>query len=204
MNQDVPIQANESDEVRALRALAGIAGWCVKHTTDGGHVKGSLHKVKATNGTGRAVDLADRRGPSWNSTWLLAINEAVLHLVPLSMISELIYGGDGAVCVKNGRIVDGHATYGDVGMAAHLNHVHFAVIPGFTYNGSQEVATPMPDDDPNAPNITGPVQLAIAGFNQNGVCQGYYIFSHATGELHSFGPGAVFYGRSEVTKLVTS
>lgn len=206
--RDIPIQPDESDEVRALRRLAAIAGWCVTHTTDGAHITNSLHKVKATNGKGRAVDLADRRGSSSNSAWLLAINEAVLRLVPLSMISELIYGGDNNVCVKNGRIVDGDVVYsakdedGLTTMEKHLNHVHFAVILGFTYNGSQEVA--VPDNDPNLPDIVGPVEFAIAGSDANGVCQGYYIFSHATGELHSFGPGAKFYGRSEVTKLVAT
>lgn len=199
---DVAAQPNESDEVRAQRALAGVAGWRVVHTTDGKHAAHSIHKVKATNGVGRAIDLGDRRGPSSSSTWLLDINEAVLRLVPLSMIVELIYGGDGNVCVKNGRIVDGYAVYGADVMAAHLNHVHFAVIEGFIYNGSQEVTTPMPDD-PNLPDIVGPVQFATAGFGPDGVCTGYYIFSHATGELHGFGPGAKFYGRSEVTKLVT-
>jgi hypothetical protein len=200
MQPDIPIQPDESDEVRALRQLAAIAGWCVTHTTDGSHTASSLHKVEATNGIGRAVDLADRRGASSNSDWLLAINEAVLRLVPLSMISELIYGGPDCVCVKNGRVVNGLAVYGATVMAEHDNHVHLAVIAGFVYNGSQEVLVP---DDPALPNIVGPVEIAVL-CNSNGDCTGYFIFSHATGELHSFGPGARFYGRSEVTKLVTS
>jgi hypothetical protein len=201
---DVAVQANESDEVRALRQLAAIAGWCVTATTNGAHAENSLHKVKATNGYGRAVDLASRTAAGWDTEALLRINEAVLQLLPLSMISELIYAGIGGICVKNGRLVDGYAVYGPLVMAAHHNHVHLGVIPGFTYNGSQEVAHPMPDNDPNLPDIVGPVAFAIAGSDSNGVCQGYYIFSHATGELHSFGPGAKFYGRSEVTKLVAT
>lgn len=200
MQTDTPVRPDESDEDRALRVLARVAGWCVTSTTGPGHDDHSLHYVEATNGVGRAVDFADRRGPSSNSEWLLAINEAVIRLVPISMIAELIYGGPGAICVKDGRRVDGRVVYSSV-IAAHQNHVHLAVIGGFAYNGSQEI--PMPDD-PNLPNIVGPVEFAIAGSDANGVCQGYYIFSHATGELHSFGPGARFYGRSEVTKLVTS
>jgi hypothetical protein len=178
--------------------LAGIAGWCVTSTTGGSHADKSLHYVKATNGKGRAVDLASRTGPG-DVAGLLAINEQIIQLIPLSMISELIFAG--GVCVKNGRIVDGTKVFGATVMAAHNNHNHLAVIEGFTYNGSQEVA--VPDNNPDLPDIVGPVQFAIAGADQNGICQGYYIFSHATGELHSFGPGAKFYGRSEVTKLVT-
>lgn len=208
--RDLPVQADESAEDHALRALAGIAGWAVMHTTDGQHANGSLHKVLATTGIGRAVDLADRSGPGWDSEQLLAINEAVIRLIPLSMIAELIYAGPGGICVKNGQILDGRngrltalAVYGQTVLDGHHNHVHLAVIRGFTYNGSQEVAAPMPDD-PNLPNIVGPVQFAIAGSDQSGTCTGYYIFSHATGELHSFGPGAPFYGRSEVVKLVAT
>lgn len=195
--RDIAVQPDETEVTAALRRLAGIMGWAVMHTTDGAHSATSYHF------SGRAVDLAGRSGPGWDSSELLAINEGIVQVVPLSMIAELIYSGPGNVCVKRGRIVDGLAAYGPAVMSRHHNHVHFAVIDTFTYNGSQEVAPPMPDD-PNLPDIVGPVQFATAGFGPDGVCTGYYIFSHATGELHSFGPGAKFYGRSEVTKLVTS
>jgi hypothetical protein len=193
---DIPTQPGETDVTAALRTLAGVAGWCVTHTTDGTHAKASLHY------SGRAVDLADRAGPGTDTSALLAINEQVIRLVPLSMISELIYAGPGNVCVNNGRIVNGMSVYGPAVMAEHHNHVHLGVIADFTYNGSQEVA--VPDNDPNLPDIVGPVEFAIAGSDPGGNCTGYYIFSHATGELHSFGPGAKFYGRSEVVKLVTT
>lgn len=52
-------------------------------------------------------------------------------------------------------------------------------------------------DDPNLPNISGPIQVQFC-INQDGVCQGYYYVSLRTGELHAWGPGAVYYGRSEV------
>jgi len=196
MQADIPIQPNESDEVRALRQLAQIGGWCVTHTTDGRHAENSLHKIKATNGYGRAVDLAAREAPGWDTEALLRINEQVLQVLPLSMISELIYGGLGGICVKNGRIVDCLTVYGPIVMAAHHNHVHLAVIAGFTYNGSQGV--PMPDN-PDLPNITGPVSLHLC-VDSNGNCTGYYIFSEKTAELHTFGDGAKihYYGRSEV------
>lgn len=195
--RDIPVQADETAVTAALRRLAGIMGWAVTHTTDGAHSATSYHYA------GRAVDLAAREGPGWDTSALLTINEQIIQVLPLSMISELIYSGPGNTCVKNGRVVAGLAAYGPAVMSRHHDHVHLAVVATFTYNGSQEVTPPMPDD-PNLPNIVGPVQFATAGFGPDGVCTGYYIFSHATGELHSFGPGARFYGRSEVTKLVAT
>jgi hypothetical protein len=182
-------QPGETAVTAALRALAQVAGWCVTHTTDGQHSDTSLHYL------GRAVDLADLSGPGWDSPQLLAINQAVLRLVPLPMLSEVIYAGPGAVCVKNGVILDGQngrptalAVYGATVLAEHHNHVHVGVPATFTYNGSQEITVP---NDPNLPDTAGN-------------CTGYFIFSHSTGELHSFGPGTRFYGRSEVVKLVTA
>lgn len=193
--RDIPIQTDppETAVTAALRAVAGIAGWCVTHTTDGQHAATSLHYV------GRAVDLADRSGPGWDSPQLLDINKHVLQVVPLGMISELIYAGPGGVCVKNGKFVNGLAVFGADVMAGHHNHVHLAVTPDFTYNGKVQIT--MPDNDPNLPDITGPVSLSVLS-NSNGDCTGYFIFSHATGELHAFGPGAKFQGRSEVVRLV--
>lgn len=188
---DTPVRNDESDEVAALRRLAGIAGWCVTSTTGGTHSPTSLHYAEATNGKGRAVDLADRRGPSTSSEWLLAINEQIIRLLPLSMISELIYGGPGGFCVKNGVRVDGRVVYSSV-IDAHRNHIHLAVVLGFTYNGG----SPVPDD-PTIPNIRGPVELHVV-VGPDGKATGYYIFSPATGEIHAWGEGAVFYGRSEV------
>jgi hypothetical protein len=53
-------------------------------------------------------------------------------------------------------------------------------------------------DDPNVPNITGPLTFHPIVDSQ-GITQGYYIFSPTTGELHGHGPGAKYYGRSEDT-----
>lgn len=184
---NIPVQPGETDVTAGLRQLAALMDWCVTHTTDGVHAIGSLHY------SGRAVDLADRAGPGADTPALLHVAEQVIHLVPLSMISELIYAGPGNVCVHNGQIVDGLAVYGAATMAGHHNHVHLGVVPSFTYQGG---STPVPDD-PNLPNITGPVQLEVLT-DQAGNCTGYYIFSQKTGELHAFGPGTKFYGRSEV------
>lgn len=188
--QDTPVRLDESDEVRALRALARIAGWCVTSTTGGTHSRTSLHYAKATNGKGRAVDLASKVRPN-DTAGLIAINEQIIQLVPLSMISELIYAG--GVCVKNGHVVDGMATYGATTLANHENHNHLAVTLGFTYQGG----SPMPADDPTIPNIRGPVELHVVA-DANGHATGYYIFSPSSGEIHAWGEGAVFYGRSEV------
>lgn len=194
--RDIPIQPNETAVTAALRQLARIMDWAVTSTTNGAHSPTSHHY------SGRAVDLAARSGPGWDTEELLAINEGVIQVIPLSMISELIYSGPNNVCVKNGRIVNGLKTYGRVVMGRHHNHVHLAVVASFTYSGSQEVATPMANaNDPNLPDIVGPVQLQVLQ-NANGECTGYFIFSEATGELHGFGPGARFHGRSEVVKLV--
>lgn len=189
---DIGVQADETEVTFALRKLAAIAGWCVTHTTDGAHSAKSYHYE------GRAVDLAAREGPGYDSSALLAINEQVVRLLPLSLISELIYSGPGNICVKNGRVVAGLAGYGREVMNRHHDHVHLAVVESFTYSGG----TPLPDD-PNLPNIVGPVELQVLQ-NASGECTGYFIFSHATGELHAFGPGTKFYGRSEVVKLVTT
>ena len=193
VQRDCPIQADETDVTAALRRYARLIGACVTSTTGGAHSAVSHHY------TGRAVDLADPGGPGWDTDGLLAINERIIQTLPLSMISELIYSGPNNICVKGGRIVSGRSAFGRAVMARHHDHVHLAVVPTFTYIGAQEVVTV--SDDPNLPNIVGPVQLAVL-YNSAGECTGYFVFSEATGELHGFGPGARFHGRSEVTRLV--
>lgn len=184
---DIPVQANESDEVRALRVFAGLNDWCVTATTNGVHAENSLHKVKATNGYGRAVDLAARGGPGWDTGELLRINETILQILPLSMISELIYAGVGGICVKNGRIADCMTVYGPVVLAAHHNHVHLAVTAGFTYSGGP----PMPADDPNIPNA----QAKIVAAFPTPTGKGYWIIT-ADGAVFAFGD-AEYHGRIE-------
>lgn len=184
---DVAVQPGESEEVRALRVLARVAGWRVTHTTDGSHASGSFHKVEATNGRGRAVDLADPAGPGSDTHELFKINHDVLRLLPLSMIAELIYGGMGAVCVKSGKIVDGLKVYGIDVMRAHKDHVHLAVIAGFIYQGGPS----MPTDDPNRPNSNAP----IVGMAATPTGKGYWLCA-ADGGVFAFGD-AVHYGTME-------
>lgn len=194
---DLPVQPDESAEVRALRKLAGIAGWAVMHTTDGTHALHSLHKIPATNGNGRAVDLADRSGPGWDTSQLLAINEQVMRLVPITLISELIYAGPQAICVKNGQLLDGRAgrltaleVYGETVLAEHHNHVHLAVIPGFTYNTPEEHVA----DDPNRTNVNAP----ITGIAATPTGKGYWLVG-ADGGVFAFGDAA-FLGNVEYVK----
>lgn len=178
---DIPVQPGETKVTAALRQLARIMGWAVTSTTNGAHSATSHHY------SGRAVDLAAREGPGVNTSALLAINEGIIRVLPLSMISELIYGGVGNVCVKNGRIVAGLAAYGSTIMSRHRDHVHLAVIATFTYNGG----SPLPADDPNRANINAP----IVGITITPTGKGYLLVA-ADGGVFAFGD-AVFLGNVE-------
>ncbi len=181
--RDIAVQPGETPATAALRTMAGVMGWAVTSTTNGAHAKTSHHY------SGRAVDLAAREGPGWDSSALLTINEQIIQTIPLSMISELIYSGPGNVCVKNGQIVAGYAA--DV-MARHHDHVHLAVIATFTYNSPE--APPMPDDDPNRLNVNAP----IVGMAATPTGLGYWLAS-ADGGVFAFGD-AGFFGNVEYVK----
>lgn len=197
-------------EVRALIDFVESTGLLYRVTdVDGpGHAAGSLHYAEGTDGHGLAVDFA---GVTPGVTFVTRIQMESIYrafLAYASELAELIYNAPGiAVAVKNGRRVDGPSFYGPAVWADHVDHVHVAVRRGtFLAPLSHPLHTmggTMPDNDPNLPDITGPVQFT-ALVNSAGECTGYFIFSEATGELHSFGPGARFYGRSEVTKLVAT
>ena len=51
-------------------------------------------------------------------------------------------------------------------------------------------------DNPDLPNIEGPLTFHPL-VDANGICQGYAVFGTRTGEIHGFGPGWRYYGRSE-------
>ena len=180
---DIAIQPRETAVTAALRVLAAGADWCVTHTTDGSHATNSLHYV------GRAVDLAARSGPGVDTPQLLAINQAVLKLIPMPMISELIYAGPGGVCVKNGKVVNGMAFYGAATMAEHHNHVHLGVVPNFTYSAPKQEA-PVADTPPDYAINIGPNGDLVVGisavFDSAGNVKGYYILG-ADGGVFGFG-----------------
>lgn len=186
--RSIPVQQGETKVTEALRRLADLMGWAVTSTTNGAHSKTSHHY------SGRAVDLAAMSGPGRNTSELLAINEGIVRVLPLSMITELIYSGPDNVCVKDGRIIDGRRVYGPVVMSRHADHVHLAVIDSFTYNGTLEESMA---DDPNLPNLPDIMGFYPVVNTATGVATGYYILAK-DGQLHAFGPGAQFYGRSEV------
>lgn len=164
--QDIAVQTDppETATTAALRALAASAGWCVAHTTDGKHAETSLHYV------GRAVDLASFDGPGVDTPQLAAIAAGVVALVPLPLISELIWAGPAARYVKDGRLVDGLAAYGAETLAGHHNHVHLAVVPGFTFT------SPIPE----VPPMTVQVAAAFA-------YEGGYVVILTTGQVYAFG-----------------
>jgi hypothetical protein len=170
-----------------------------------GHAPGSYHGAKGTGGLGLAVDFA---GAIPGITPITMGQMAALYLAFLtvaSQLAELIHAGPGITwAVKNGKRVAGAATFGPTVWADHRDHLHVAVPRGvFLTPLSHPTSTieeePMPPDDPNLPNLPD-----IAGFypvinTTTGECTGYYILAK-NGELHAFGPGAKWHGRSEVVE----
>jgi hypothetical protein len=166
----------------------------------------SYHEMKGTDGDGLAVDFA---GTVPGITPVTMAEMAALYLAFLtvaSQLAELIHAGPGITwAIKNGKRVDGATFYGPVTWPDHRDHLHVAVPRGtfltpLTASLSHPPLTleenPMPDD-PNLPNLPD-----IAGFYPvinatTGECTGYYILA-GNGELHAFGPGAKWHGRSEV------
>lgn len=185
---------SESREVLGLRAWLTVSGvpHRVTSTTGGGHAPTSYHYRAGTDGLGLALDAAGPV-PSRDSAGLRAVYEALEPLGPMSV--ELIYSGPGGGFWKNGRRVSAYSA------SSHHDHVHIAVPKGWawhqpTVNPPKE--QPLPDD-PNLPNITGPVTLHPI-VDADGKCWGYYVFSSVTGELHTHGDPTkvIYHGRSEV------
>ena len=86
----------------------------------------------------------------------------------------------------------------DVAQTACPGAWAYRVLPEFrrpwTSASDPEVST-MPDN-PDLPNFSTPFHSFHPCVDQNGKCQGYYMVSES-GEVHTHGPGAVYYGRSE-------
>jgi hypothetical protein len=186
-----------SREVEALIAYvdaAGIPHRVTATTNHARHTKAgnvSRHVMAGTDGDGLAVDFA---GPTpGDRAAMLAIYERLLEVWP--QLHELIYGGPGITELVRRRVRVVPLAYGIDVLNAHLNHVHVSVDLGTFLTPKEK---PMPDD-PNLANMTGPVELHLV-VSAEGQCTGYYMFSPATGELHSFGPGAPYYDRSEVVR----
>lgn len=194
-----------SAEAKAIIAFVESTGLPHRVTdVDGrGHAAGSFHYAAGTGGRGLAVDFA---GESAGVTPATAAQMAAVFLALAtvsSQLAELIHSGPGiSWAIKNGRRVDGASFYGPVVWPDHRDHVHVAVARGVFLPplsqpaGILDEEANMPDD-PDLPNLPD-----IAGFHPvvnstTGECTGYYIVA-SNGELHAYGPGAPFYGRSEV------
>jgi hypothetical protein len=162
----------------ASREVEGIIGYLartnvpfrVTSTTGGVHVASSYHYRQGTGGVGLAVDFAGPV-PSEDSPALKAIYDAFKPV--RSQLAELLYG-----------------------IALHHDHVHVAVPLGTFLAPSlfPEVTVP---DDPNLPNLFDVKFFVPIVRESDGFCTGYYFVS-SKGEVHSFGPGAPYHGRSEV------
>jgi hypothetical protein len=91
----------------------------------------SYHEQKGTGGDGLAVDFAGVT-PGVTPTTVAqmgAIYRALREVAP--QLAELIHNGPGiSKAVKNGKLVDGLATFGPVTWGDHRDHVHVAVPRG--------------------------------------------------------------------------
>jgi hypothetical protein len=182
-------------EVQGMIALLRSFGLPHRITdvdTPGVHTDGSYHYAAGTGGDGLAIDFAGlvpySIDPATSRTQMLAICKA---LEPYeSKIAELICSHL-PYSIKHGRRVARYA------VSSHWNHGHLAVERGVFL---RYVTTPLEvivvPDNPDLPNIEGPLTFHPLQ-DANGVCTGYFIFSQKTGELHSFGPGVRWFGRSE-------
>jgi hypothetical protein len=176
--RDTPVQPDETATTAALRRYAVLIGAVVTSTTGGAHTATSYHY------SGRAVDLADPAGPGRDTSALLGINERIIQTLPLSMISELIYGGPGNWCIRNGE----PHRYSAAVMSRHHDHVHLAVIASFTYNGPEE---PLMAGDPDIADANAP----LVAFAPTPTGKGYWLVT-ADGAVYAFGD-APYLGRIE-------
>lgn len=183
-------------EVKGILAL--LQSWAVPHRVtdiDGpGHATGSFHYGAGTGGDGLAVDVAGRipyaLHPAQARADMLAICARLKPYEP--NLAELICSHL-TYSVKNGKRV------ARIAVAAHWDHIHIAVHKGTVLHRQprpvEVIIVPDPNN-PDLPDIQGPLQLAVLQ-DQDGMCTGYAIMSTVTGELHGWGPGWKYYGRSE-------
>lgn len=178
----------------ALVRTFGLPHRITDVNTPGVHTPGGYHYKPGTGGNGLAIDLAWTTPYALNPTGaragMLALCKALEpyeHRFAELICSHLPYS------IKDGRRVARYA------VSAHYDHIHLAVPFGtFLVNVNAPMEVHVVPDDPNIPNIIGPIEFHPVINQQTGECRGYYIVSLKTGEIHAWGPGAVFHGRSEV------
>jgi hypothetical protein len=127
----------------------------------------------------------------------LGATEAMLRLMRRlvrheHLFYELIYS-HWSYSIKNGLRVPRYA------INQHWDHIHIAVDRGVFLAAPQRTEVVIVPDS-QLPRIQGPVEFHPVIDTTNGQCTGYYIFSPSTGEVHSWGPGAPFHGRSEAVR----
>ncbi len=157
-----------------------------------GHSRTSYHYVRGTGGRGTAIDIAgavpysvDRAGSTVAMLVICSLLEPYEPHITELCCSHLDYS------IAAGRRVPRYA------VADHWDHIHLAVTPGtFLVSPDPPPEVIVVPDNPDLPNIEGPLQLALLQTTE-GFCTGYAIFSISTGELHGYGPGWKYYGRSE-------
>lgn len=181
----------ETPEIRAM--LLYLASRSIPHRVASTIRPGAITAAgfRSRHADGLAVDFGQPVAPDRNTPELLAIFKAfepVEHL-----LHELIYSGS-TYSIKNGMRVPRYA------IANHFDHVHVSVDRGVLLPVLEpEVTVPEPEianDDPNNPNLNAPIFGFYPCVDANGMCQGYYVVS-VEGEVHGWGPGAKFHGRSD-------
>lgn len=193
-----------SREVLAIITYVESSGlpYRVTDTVGPGHAAGSYHYALGTEGEGLAVDFGGVAPGVTATTAAQMLDLYRLFLIAGPQLAELIYSGSNVrEGIKDGRLVRGASFFGPVVWPDHRDHVHVAVPKGvFLKPLSHPIGTIEEEvvvaDNPDLANIEGPLQLQILQ-DQNGNATGYAIFSTATGELHGYGPGWKYYGRSE-------
>lgn len=191
-----------SRECQALIGYVESSGLPYRVTdVDGpGHAEGSYHYAAGTGGDSLAVDFAGVIPGVNPITAAQMLDLYRLFLLAGPQLAELIYSGSNVrEGIKDGRLVHGPSFYGPLVWPDHRDHVHVAVPKGtFLKPLSQPIGTlgETMTNNPDLPDIEGPLHLQILQ-DQAGNCTGYAIFSEKTGELHGYGPGWKYFGRSE-------
>ena len=181
-----------SREVAAIIAFVDATGLPYRVTdidTPSVHSPDSRHYQPGTGGKGLAVDFA---GPKRGDTQaMFAIYRALMSQA--YRLRELIFWAPGVDLLARHRTRVVPSAYDPTVLAAHRNHVHVSVDKG-TFLEPPEV--PVPDDE-TLPNLVD-LKFFVPIVNPaTGLATGYYMVS-STGEVHGHGPGAQYFGRSEV------
>lgn len=180
-----------SKEVRALIAYIDATGFPYRATSTFRKGDDGRHGARGTGGDGLAVDFA---GPQPGDTKAMyAIYQALLPQA--HRLRELIFWAPGVQYLVRNRVRVVPSAYDPSILSGHRNHVHVSVDKG-TFLDPPEQELPMPPDDERLPNLVD-LKFFVPIFDEAGVCTGYYMVS-STGEVHGWGPGAPYHGRSEV------